>query len=279
MTDSRRRQANGRSTAAFDPNGTRPFWLRREARDARASPLGIQRRAVHGHSVIADVSTHHRPQPLAHFRDGVVQTSLQFGSHRLDLRLPPLAHRLPQHREPSFSGFPADVREAQKVEALRFPVATVSPILVRIAAKFDEPRFLGMQLKAKLRESFADFREESLGLLSMLEPNDEVIGETHDDHVTLRLRLSPLLDPKVEYVVQIDVGQKRRNAAALDSSYFTAHSLPILQHAGGQPFLNQPHDALVRDSVLDEFHQPFVGQASKKSRMSAIEHPVHLLRQ
>jgi len=88
------------------------------------------------------------------------------------------------------------VREAQKVEALRFPVAAVSSILVRMAAKFDEPCLVGMQLQAKLRESFAEFREESLGLLSVLEPNDEVIGKTHDDHVTLRLRFSPLLSQR-----------------------------------------------------------------------------------
>jgi len=78
--------------------------------------------------------------------------------------------------------------------------------------------------------------------------------------------------------VQVDVGQKRRNTAALDSSYFTAHSLPVLKHASGQPFLNQPHNALVPDSVLDEFHQPLVGQASEEVTNVGVEHPVHLLR-
>jgi len=78
-----------------------------------------------------------------------------------------------------------------------------------------------MQLQAKLRESFAEFREESLGLLSVLEPTTKSSAKrTMTCH--LRLRFSPLLSPKVEYVVQVDVGQKRRNTAALDSSYFTA---------------------------------------------------------
>ena len=46
--------------------------------------------------------------------------------------------------------------------------------------------------------------------------------------------------------------------------------LPVLQHAGVQPFLDEPHDAPVRNPVLDELHQPFVRQmASKKLRMSA----------
>src|SRR2546425_1868508 len=35
-------------------------------------PKRVQRRAVGRHSVITNVSTHHRPQPLAYFRDGVM---------------------------------------------------------------------------------------------------------------------------------------------------------------------------------------------------------------
>jgi hypothetical protein len=35
---------------------------------------------------------------------------------------------------------------------------------------------------------------------------------------------------------------------------------PFLQHAGIQPFLDEPHDASVRNPVLDELHQPFVGK-------------------
>jgi len=40
-----------------------------------------QRRFVHGHPVIPDVSTHHCLQPLALFGDGFVHTSLKFGLH------------------------------------------------------------------------------------------------------------------------------------------------------------------------------------------------------
>jgi hypothetical protein len=89
------------------------------------------------------------------------------------------------------------VREAQEVEALRFPVATFSPRLVREAAKLDEPRLIGMQPETELRESFTEVREESLGLFAMLEPNDEVVAEAHDDHVTASLRLPPALSPQV----------------------------------------------------------------------------------
>src|ERR1017187_2318791 len=81
-----------------------------------------QRVAVHGHSVIADVSTHHRPQPLACVLDGSVHSSSQLGFHRVQLRLLPLANRLPHYREvPVASLLPTDMREAEKVERLRLP--------------------------------------------------------------------------------------------------------------------------------------------------------------
>jgi hypothetical protein len=60
-----------------------------------------QRRLIHGHSVLSDVSTHHRLQPFTHFGDGLVHPTLKFGFHLVQLRLQPFADRLPQHRKPS----------------------------------------------------------------------------------------------------------------------------------------------------------------------------------
>jgi hypothetical protein len=42
-------------------------------------PKGPQRRSSHGHSIVLDVSTHHRLQPLALFGDGIMHAPLQFG--------------------------------------------------------------------------------------------------------------------------------------------------------------------------------------------------------
>src|SRR2546425_3588856 len=42
-------------------------------------PKNPQRVLVLGHTVIPDVSTHHRLQPLAYFRDGFMHPSLKFG--------------------------------------------------------------------------------------------------------------------------------------------------------------------------------------------------------
>jgi hypothetical protein len=65
----------------------------------------------------------------------------------------------------------------------------------------------------------------------MLESGNEVIGKTDENHFSVRLLLSPLLDPEIEYVVQVDVRQQRTDAAALNRPHLTPYSLALLQHA------------------------------------------------
>jgi len=67
-----------------------------------------------------------------------------------------------------------------------------------------------------------------------------------------------LLDPTVDYIVQIDVRQQGANTSSLNRSYLTLYSLALFQHARLEPFLDQAHDAPVSYSVLDKLHQPSV---------------------
>ena len=114
---------------------------------------------------------------------------------------------------------------------------------------------------------------------ALLKSHHDVVSESHHDHIAVRSLLTPCLDPQVEHVVKIDVRQKRRSTATLRRPFLHPHSFPILQHAGVQPFLDEPHDAPVCDPVLDELHQPFVGKPIEKTFDVKIEHPVHLSRQ
>jgi hypothetical protein len=41
--------------------------------------------------------------------------------------------------------------------------------------------------------------------------------------------------------------------------------LPILQHAGVQPFLDESHNTPVRNPVLDESHKPIVGKSIERT--------------
>src|SRR6266545_1673579 len=233
---------------------------------------------VHGHPVVPHVSHDDRAQIVPYRRERVVQASPEFSLDRLELRLPSLAHRLPQHRELPLPRLPAAMREAEKVERLRLPVAPASPVGRREAAELDETRLVGMQRQPEPREPLAQLGEKQLGLLPMLESHDEVIGEAHDHDVPVRLLLSPPLDPEIEHVVQIDVGQQRTDTPALDRADLTPCPRPVLQHAGVQPLLDEPHNAPVRDPMLDELHQPPVVEGVEESTDIGVEHPVHPLR-
>ncbi len=219
----------------------------------------LQRRAVHGHSVIADVSTHHRAQPLACLRNGSVHAPLQFGFHLAQLRLQPFTNRLPQHRVVTVAPLlPADMREAQEVERLRLSLSALLPVLDRIRPELQKARLLRMQFEAELSHSFAQFCPEPFGIRLLLESNHDVVGIPHDDHIAMRLLSTPCLDPQIKGVMKIDIRQQRRCTAALGGTFLHSDSFPILQHARVQPFLDEPHDAPVCNAVLDELHQPFV---------------------
>src|SRR6267143_5208028 len=108
MTDSRQRQpASDKAPHAIPEYATVLATPRQRAmpEPPHLEPKKSQRRVVHGHSVIPDVPTHHRLQPLALFGDGFVHTTLKFGFQLVQLRLQSLAYCLPQHREPSITPF------------------------------------------------------------------------------------------------------------------------------------------------------------------------------
>jgi hypothetical protein len=81
MTDGRRRQPasdQAPHTIPEDPAVLAAPHQRTVPEASYLEPEQPQRRCVHGHSVVPNVSTHHRSQPFAHFGDGIVQSSLQF---------------------------------------------------------------------------------------------------------------------------------------------------------------------------------------------------------
>jgi len=146
-----------------------------------------QRRVVHGHSVIPEVSTHHRLQPLALFGDGFVHAELKFGFHLIQFRLQPFADRLPQHRIHSVASLlHADVRKAEKVERLRLPFSTPLPVIDRERTKLQQPRFLGMQFQVELPHSFREFRSKLIGIRFAVKSNHDVISKSHHDQIAVR---------------------------------------------------------------------------------------------
>jgi hypothetical protein len=105
------------------------------------------------------------------------------------------------------------VREAQEVEGLRLAQSPCRSSLGGEPPELDQPGLVGMQLQPELRQPLAKVVEELLGVALMLEADDEIIGEPHDDHVAACLPTPPLPDPPVEHVVEVDVGEQRRGHA------------------------------------------------------------------
>ena len=108
-------------------------------------PKRRQRPKVRRHPVVSVVSRDHQAQPSTHLRHRIMQPLAQFHFDFLQLRAFPLTHRPPQHRELPLSRLATAMREAKKVEGLRFPLATRFSLLGSQAAKLDDARFLGMQ--------------------------------------------------------------------------------------------------------------------------------------
>lgn len=232
---------------------------------AHLKPKDVQRVAVCGHAVMADVPTDDCTQPCAYDRDGVVHAPSEFGLHRIQLGLQSLATRLPPHRETSIALLlPADGREAEEVDRLRLPESALPPVVGRLGAEFQQPRLLGMPFQVTLPKPFGEFCPESVGIRLDLESQHGVIRIPDDDDVAGGVPLAPCLDPQVTHVVEIEVRQQRRCTAALRRSFFRSRSLPLLQHACVQPLLDETHYALVRDAVLDKLHEPSVVDGVEK---------------
>src|SRR5260370_24442427 len=283
MTDRRQRQPASNETPHTIPEYATVLAAPRQRAMPEPSYLESkqsQRRIVHGHSVIPEVSTHHRLQPFTLFGNGFVHPSLKLGFHLVQLRLQSLAYRLPQHRVPSIAPLLyADMRKAKEFLALRLPFSTPLPAVDRIRTEFQKSRFLRMQLQMELPHSLGEFHTKLIGIRLFLKAQHDIISESHHDHVAVRTLLTPHPDPQVEHVMKIDVCQERRSTPALGRPFFHSYPFPILQHAGVQPFLYQPHDALIGHPMLDALDKPFVGKPIEKTFNVKIAHPFHLSRQ
>ena len=132
-----------------------------------------------------------------------------------------------------------------------------------------------MQCEPELGESLAQFRQKPFCILTMLKSRNKVIRKADEDALPAGLLPSPLLDPEVENIVEVDVRQQRADTPALNRSYLTVYSFALFQHARPEPFLDQAHDAPVGYAVLDELHQPFLIESVIKLPDVGIEHPVH----
>ena len=81
------------------------------------------------------------------------------------------------------------------------------------APKLDQPRLALVQLQTEAREPLAKLGPEPLGLVTMLKAHHEVIREPRHDDIAASVPRTPLVNPQVEHVMEVDVRKQRRNRA------------------------------------------------------------------
>jgi hypothetical protein len=101
--------------------------------------------------------------------------------------------------------------------------------------ELDEARLVRVHLQHELRQPLTKVAEELLRISLMLEPVHEVIREAHDDHVTVCVLVSPLPDPPVEDVVEVDIGKQRGGRCPLGRPPFARRPRSVLDNSCGSP--------------------------------------------
>ncbi len=133
--------------------------------------------------------------------------SPKFGSHLFQLGPQPLPHRVPSEREPTRSRPAAAMRQAEEVERLWLTLSAPLAPFGCVPPELNQACLFRVQFQPKFLQSLLEFPKKLLSLRLALESNNEVVCPAHDDHLAARLLLPPLLDPQVERIMEIQIGQ------------------------------------------------------------------------
>jgi len=166
-------------------------------------PEGVERPGVCGHCVVREEPRDHRLQPSALFGSGVVYAATKFRLDLPKLRSHAVSPCLALELERPAPRLAADEREPQEGKGLRF--AKPSPLAPhrRMAAEFQQARLLPMKLERELLEPVPHRIPEAPRIDFMLEANHDVIGISHDDHISGGFAPLPLLGPEIKDVVKV----------------------------------------------------------------------------
>jgi hypothetical protein len=80
------------------------------------------------------------------------------------------ADRRASHRVVSFPVLPTDMREAKKVEGLRFALSSSFPVLFGIPPELDQARLVWMKFQPKFPQSCPEILQKTIRVSLMLEP-------------------------------------------------------------------------------------------------------------
>jgi hypothetical protein len=129
------------------------------------------------------------------------------------------------------------VGEAEEIKGLRFAKPAGFAVGRRKAANLDQSGLVGMERQGVFRHARFEVHHKPYGLGAGLEPDDGVVGHIARRSPRSGVALSPLPDPPVENIVEIDVGQQRRDDRPLRGAH---RRRDTVSHRRGR---TQPQDA------------------------------------
>ena len=182
------------------------------------------------------------------------------------LELPPhtVAPGLPLKLEGSSARLTTDEGEAQEREGLRFTDTAFLAIDRRVAAELNHTGLVRVERQRECLEPLTHCIEKTTCVVLMFEAGHQIIRVAHDDHVAPGLLPSPAVGPQIEYVVQVDVAEKRGDHRALAGSTVSYGYDSAFEDARLEPFTDQVDDALVANAVFQEADQPILADAAER---------------
>src|SRR3981081_1891867 len=240
-------------------------------------PEHLQCTTVSRHCVIVEVAADNPAQPPPLFRDRLVHAPSHLLLYLLELRPHAVPSGFAVDLDFPCSGFATDEGEAQKVEGLRLAEPLPLAALCRKASELDQPGLLRMQRQRKLPQPLAHLLQKEPAIAMVLEPDDEVVGVAHNDHVAGGHAPSPACGPEVERVVQVDVGEQVVAARPRPRPPAPARNDPVFQDARLQPFLDQTDDAPIADPMFQETDQPLLANLIEERSDVGVQDEAHLV--
>ncbi len=118
----------------------------------------------------------------------------------------PIPAGLSYQHEPAVAIFPADVREPEEVERFWFAFSLMARFSAAKRPNSIRRVFSG---ESELPQSALHGYTEAPGIVSFVEPDDDVIGVSDHYHIACGIATSPLMRPQIEDVVEVYVCQQR----------------------------------------------------------------------
>src|ERR1700731_1435743 len=115
------------------------------------------------------------------------------------------------------------------------PLGSRAARLLWWASERHQPRLVGMQRQPVLGETLPEHLQHPTRVSLMGKADDEIVCVADEKGTSLQEWFHLLLEPHVQHVVQIDVGQQRGDDPTLRGTRLRNREAPILEHTRIEP--------------------------------------------